>query len=94
MIPLFIEVNAFVLRNLSDEKLEINFDQVKKTSIPIDMIASYSEKTFILTDDKKLEVTSITLKTGKEYIVKEIKSEVDSLVEEALPSHLKKESWE
>lgn len=94
MLPLFLEVDKFSQKKVDDDKVQINFNHTKKISLPLDIIAFFEEETLVLSDGREIPVANVSLKSGKDFTVKQSYEEIKELVEEALPSHLKKESWE
>ena len=94
MLPLFIEVDVFGVTKVDENKVLFNIEQLKRTSIPIDIISLIQEEVLLLDNNSQMPVTCIFLKTGKELTVKQTYEEIQELISDSMPSHLKKESWE
>jgi hypothetical protein len=93
MLPLFIEVSIYPSVE-EDNNTKINLNQEKRATIPLSWIGPFIEESFSLDSGKQLEATLMTLQYGQKVVIKEHYETVKEKINQCLPDHLKKESWQ
>lgn len=93
-IPMFIEVETYVVKEIDDNKVQFTSGITEKTSIPIGWIGPFTQKTLSLEDGDKLSIVVLTIQSGKTYYIKNSYEDIKIKINNSLPSGIKRESWQ
>lgn len=93
-IPMFIEVESYVVKELDDNKIQFMSGITERTSIPVGWIGPITEKTLAIEDGTKLPIVIMSVQYGKTYYIKDTYEDIKIKINNALPSGMKKESWQ
>lgn len=92
-LPMFIEVETYSVKELDDNKVQFS-NETKKTLIPVSWLGPLSEETLTLDNGRQLKVNLLTVQYGRTYYLRDSYEDIKVKINNALPSGVKRESWQ